>query len=54
MKVKQVMIIYWSQFLIELNNIAINKSQMLRKIWRSWGNVNMKWMCKKFKKKLPK
>lgn len=54
MKVKPVMFIYRSQFLIELSNITINKNQTLRKIWRSWGDVNMEWMCKKFKKKLPK
>ena len=35
MKVKPVMIIYWSQLLIELSNITINKIQTLRKIWRS-------------------
>lgn len=54
MKAKPVMSIYRSQFLIELSNITINKNQTLRKIWRSWGDVNMEWMYKKFKKKLPK
>lgn len=50
MKVKPVVFIYESQFLIELSNITINKNQTLRKIWRSWGDVNMEWMYKKFRK----
>lgn len=53
MKVKPVMFIYRSQFLIELSNITINKNQTLRKIWRSWGDVNMEWMYKKFRKNFP-
>ena len=51
MKIKSVMIIYWSQILIELNSININNDQTLK--YLEMLGKNKCGMCKKLKHRTP-